>query len=125
MSDSFNRHLCDEASDVNPAVRQISLLHVADEARHIEYARARLAAILADCGALQRGAWSVAARILLQQMTAVFYTPPAPFYRLAGLPPRIDWRAAALRNPARRQFVAQRVAPTLELLRGIGLNVGA
>jgi hypothetical protein len=124
VSDSFNRHLCDEARDVNPAVRQISLLHVADEARHIAYARAKLAAILADCGALQRGAWSIAARILLRQMTAVFYTPPARFYRLAGLAPRTDWRAAALRNPARQEFVAQRVAPTLQLLRDIGLNVG-
>lgn len=123
VSDSFNRHLCNESYDVNPAVRQISRLHVVDEARHIEYARGMLAVMLASGGAVRRRAWSAAARVLLRQMTSVFYTPPARFYLLAGLPRGTDWRAAALRNPARQQFVAQRLAPTRHLLQTLGLKL--
>ncbi len=123
VSDSFNRYLCDESVEVNPAVRQISLLHAADEARHISYARDRLAGILHGGGAFQRRVLSVGARVLLRQMTAVFYTPPARFYELAGLPEGVDWRAAALRNPARLQFVAQRLAPTRRMLQALGLTV--
>lgn len=123
VSDSFNRHLCNESSDVNPAVRQISLLHLADEARHIEHARGMLATMLATGGAVGRIALSAAARVLLWQMTSVFYTPPARFYLLAGLAPGTDWCAAVLRNPARAQFVAQRMAPTRHLLRALGLKM--
>ena len=122
VSDSFNRHLCDASIGVNPVVRQISLLHVADEARHIEHARAMLAALLAHGGTLQRAALSAAARVLLWQMSAVFYTPPARFYQLAKLPEGIDWHAAARTNPARKLFIAQRLAPTRQLLQGLGLT---
>lgn len=123
VSDSFNRHLCVESVEVNPVVRQISLLHAADEARHISYAQVRLAAILHGGGAIQRNVLSAGARMLLWQMTLVFYTPPARFYQLAGLPAGGDWRAAAMRNPERRQFVAQRVAPARRMLQALGLTI--
>ena len=127
VSDSFNRYLCDESVEVNPAVRQISLLHAADEARHITHAQDMLAGMINGGGAFQRSAQhsilSAGARVLLWQMTSVFYTPPARFYQLAGLPEGIDWRAAALRNPARRQFIAQRLAPTRRMLQSLGLSI--
>lgn len=123
VSDSLNRHVCETAVDVNTAVRQICMLHVADEARHISHARGMLGAALCAGGPVRRALFSAAARVLLRQMTAVFYYPPAGFYALAGLPGGTDWRAAALRNPARRQFVAQRLAPTLQLLQSFDLDV--
>lgn len=123
VSDSLNRHVCETAVDVNAAVRQICMLHVADEARHISHARSMLGAALCGGGRVRRAFISAAARVLLRQMTAVFYYPPAGFYVLAGLPGGTDWRAAALRNPARRQFVAQRLAPTLQLLQSFDLEV--
>ena len=123
VSDSLNRDLCESAVDVNPAVRQICMLHVADEARHISHARVMLAAALSSSGAARRALLSSAARVLLWQMASVFYYPPADFYALAGLPRETDWRASALRNPARRRFVAQQLAPTVQLLQSFGLNV--
>jgi len=48
---------------------------------------------------------------------------PAGFYTLAGLPRDTCWRALALRNPVRRQFVAQQLALTVQLLQSFGLNV--
>jgi hypothetical protein len=125
VSDSFNRHLCEAGGvEVDVGVRQISMLHIADEARHIDYARGMLAAALSTGGVARRAVLSAAARVLLWQMTSVFYYPPARFYTLAGLPRNTDWRAAALRNPARKRFVAQRLAPTVHLLQSFGLNVG-
>jgi hypothetical protein len=123
VSDSLNRHVCDTAIDVNPAVRQICMLHVVDEARHINHARGMLAAALSASGTARRVFLSTAARVLLWQMTSVFYYPPAGFYALAGLPGETDWRAAALRNPARRRFVAQQLVPTVQLLQSFGLDV--
>ena len=125
VSDSFNHYVCETGGvEVNLGVRQISMLHVADEARHIDYARGMLAAALSTGGGARRAVLSAAARVLLWQMTSVFYYPPARFYTLAGLSHDIDWRAAALRNPARKRFVAQRLAPTVHLLQSFGLNVG-
>jgi hypothetical protein len=123
VSDSLNRDLCESAVDVNPAVRQICMLHVADEARHISHARVMLAAALSSSGAARRALLSSAARVLLWQMASVFYYPPADFYALAGLPRETDWRASALRNPAHRRFVAQQLVPTVQLLQSFGLNV--
>jgi hypothetical protein len=125
VSDSFNRHVCEASGvEVNAGVRQISMLHVADEARHIDYACSMLAAALSTRGVARRAVLSAAARVLLWQMTSVFYYPPSRFYTLAGLPHDTDWRAAALRNPARKRFVAQRLAPTVRLLQSFGLNLG-
>ena len=123
VSDSFNRHLCETPGVVvNPAIRQICLLHVADEDRHIAHARRMLAATLSKNSAA-RTLLSAAARVLLWQMASAFYYPPQPFYALAGLPRSVDWHAAARSNPARKQFVAQRLAATRDLLRSLGLKV--
>ena len=123
VPDKLNRYVRSLGDEVNPAVRQICTLHVADEARHIVHARDKLDAVLAGSGALRRRALSAAARLLLWQMVRVFYYPPGLFYELAGLPRGTQWRAAALRNPARRGFVAERIAPTVRALESYGLTV--
>lgn len=124
VSDKFNRHLRGQPDGVNPAVRQICTLHVTDEARHIAAARRNLELALAGAGAARRRLLSGAARLLLSQMARAFYYPPANFYELAGLPCGTDWRRAALRNPARQDFVAQRLAPTVRALQSCGLDIG-
>ncbi len=125
VSDKFNRHLRSQPDEVNPAVRQICTLHVMDEARHVAAARSNLELALAGAGTMRRRLLSAAARLLLWQMTRAFYYPPARFYELAGLPRGTDWRRAALRNPARRKFVAERLAPTVRALESLGLQVRA
>jgi hypothetical protein len=124
VSDKFNRYLRNHPDGVNPAVRQICTLHVIDEARHISLAGHTLKSALAESGAGRRALYSAAARLLLRQLARAFYFPPARFYELAGLARGASWRAAALRNPARRRFVAERIAPTVRLLESFGLRVG-
>lgn len=125
VSDSFNRYVCEMPDGVNPAVRQICAVHAEDEARHIGHARHMLTAALSRCGVSRRAVLSVAARVLLHQMTSAFYFPPARFYTLAGLADGVDWCAKARGNAVRKHFVAQRLAPTLQLLRSFGLHAPA
>jgi P-aminobenzoate N-oxygenase AurF len=123
VSDKFNRCVRAPSHEINPAVRQIFSLHVADEARHISAARHQLETALAEAGTARRRLLSVAARLLLWQMARAFYFPPRRFYELAGLAPDSNWRLAALRNPVRRRFVAERLAPTVRVLEAYGLEV--
>jgi hypothetical protein len=123
VPDKFNRYVRSHPDGVNPAVRQICTLHVLDEARHISLAGHNLESALAGAGAGRRRILSVAARLLLRQLAHAFYFPPARFYELAGLTPGSHWRAAALRNPARNRFVAERLAPTARVLESYGLEI--
>ena len=123
VPDKFNRYLRNHPDGVNPAVRQICTLHVIDEARHISLAGHTLTSALAGSGAARRALYSAAARLLLGQLARAFYFPTARFYEFAGLGRGARWRALALRNPARRRFVAERIAPTVRLLESYGLRI--
>lgn len=123
VPDKFNRYVRSQADGINPAVRQVCSLHVADEARHIALARPMLETALAATGALRRGLLSAAARLLLRQLVRAFYFPPGSFYELAGLTHGSHWRSLALRNPARQRFVTERLAPTMRVLESYGLKV--
>jgi hypothetical protein len=122
VPDKFNRFVRQNADAVNPAVRQICTLHIVDEARHIAAARSRLEAAVAQAGTLRVRALAPVMNLLLRQFVSVFYYPPARFYELAGLTRGGWWRAAARRNPVRREFVMRCLAPTLRLLEGYGLK---
>lgn len=123
VPDRFNRYLRAHAQEINPAIRQICTLHIADEARHIALARQRFETAFAAVGAARRALLSAAARLLLRQLVHAFYFPPARFYELAGLAPGDRWRRFALANDARRRFIEQRLAPTLRVLGSCGLEV--
>jgi hypothetical protein len=123
VPDKFNRYVRGHADTLNPAIRQICTLHVVDEARHISLAGHRLETALAGTGVLYRKLLSAAARLLLWQLSRALYFPPARFYELAGLARGSKWRAAALRNPVRMRFVAERIAPTARVLESYGLKV--
>lgn len=125
VSDKFNRYVRSQPDGINPAVRQICTLHVVEEARHISLARCKLETALSGAGIMRRRLLSAAARLLLWQMALAFYFPPARFYELTGLALGSDWRPAALRNPVRRRFVAERLAPTVRALESCGLDVSA
>ena len=121
VPDKFNRRLRQYGDALHRGVWQICTLHLMDEARHITYARSCLDRLLSTRGSLGRTALSIAARLLLRKLAAVFYFPPARFYELAGLKDGAAWRQRALQNPARQRFVRQCLAPTLRLLRSSGL----
>ena len=123
VPDKFNRYLRNHADGINSAVRQICTLHVIDEARHISLAGHTLKSALAQSGAARRVMYSAAARLLVAQLARAFYYPPARFYELAGLARGPRWRALALRNPVRRRFVAERMAPTTRVLEAYGIEI--
>ena len=122
VPDKFNRYVRTDAAALNPAIRQICTLHIVDEARHIAAARSRVEAALKDCPPWRRLLLTPVMNLLLGQFVDTFYLPPARFYELAGLTHGKWWRRTAARNPVRRRFVAQCLAPTLRMLEGYGLR---
>ncbi|HET9664918.1 MAG TPA: hypothetical protein VFP00_11890, partial [Burkholderiales bacterium] len=81
----------------------------------------RLDRLLEGRGALGKAGLAAAARLLVHQLTDVFYFPPARFYELAGLSDGAGWRRLALGNPQRQRFVRQCLAPTVRLIKNCGL----
>jgi hypothetical protein len=123
IPDKFNRYVRAHAGTVNPAVAQICTLHAVDEARHIAAARAKLESALARAAPLRVALLAPLVKRIFAQLVETFYLPPAVFYELAGLTRGRWWRAMAARNPARRRFIAQCVAPTARMMQGYGLPV--
>jgi hypothetical protein len=121
VPDTFNRWLRRQAG-VHPVVAQVCSVHVADEARHIAYARNGLERPLPACGPAKRRMLSLSARVLLARLARLFYFPSARFYELAGLDDGAAWRRKALSNPVRARFVEERLRPTAKLLAGYGLH---
>lgn len=123
IPDKFNRYVRQHGGAVNPVIREACTLHIVDEARHIAYARERLEIHLARTGTLRRRSLAAALDLLLRQFAVRFYFPPAEFYELAGLTRGTWWRRAARANPQRREFVRERMAPTVRMLRHYGFRV--
>jgi len=124
IPDKFNRYLRQHGSgEVNPLIRQMCTLHIVDEARHVAYAREQLEMHLTRTGSLHRSCLNVALNLLLRQFVLRFYCPPAQFYELAGLTRGAWWRRAARANPQRREFIRERMAPTLRMLEHYGFAV--
>ncbi len=122
VPDKFNRHLR-TINGINPAVRDICTVHCIDEARHIAAARAQLEAALSVLPRPLLALLNPLLRLLVRQHARVFYLPPAQFYELSGLTHGERWRRMALHNPARRDFIRERLAPTLHLLEACGFRL--
>ncbi|MFD0688322.1 AurF N-oxygenase family protein [Actinomadura fibrosa] len=102
FTDAFQR-LTFPAEDVQPMVRQVTRIHVVEEARHIKYAREELKRLVADAAPVRR---RMAARGLAQAarlMAARVIHPSC--YAAVGLDPRLARRVAA-RSPHRRATLA-------------------
>jgi hypothetical protein len=122
IPDKLNRHLRRHA-EVNPLIKQMALLHMMDEARHIAYARNMLRLRLDGMSRWRKRVLGLMAGFLIRQLVRVCYQPRAEVYELAGLSPGATWQERAARNPERQRFVAQCVTPTLNLLRQHGVNI--
>ncbi|CNG83607.1 P-aminobenzoate N-oxygenase AurF [Mycobacterium tuberculosis] len=102
FTDAFQR-LTFPDEGVQPMVRQVTRIHVIEEARHIKYAREELKRLVANAPALQRRA---AAYGLAQatRLTAGQVIHPS-CYTAVGLDPKLARRVAA-RSPHRRATMA-------------------
>jgi hypothetical protein len=102
LTDAFQR-LTFPDEDMQPLVRQVTRIHVIEEARHIKYAREELKRLVARAPAIQRraAAFSLAqgTRLLAGQMIH------PSCYTAVGLDPKLARRVAA-RSPHRRATLA-------------------
>ncbi|MEU8307419.1 diiron oxygenase [Actinomadura sp. NPDC048955] len=102
LTDAFQRlTFPDEA--VQPLIRQVTRIHVVEEARHIRYAREELKRLVAEMPAVRRrmaAYWMARATRL---MAAQLVHPSC--YTAVGLDPRLARRVAA-RSPHRRATMA-------------------
>lgn len=121
VPDKFNRYVR-AGEGINPVVREICTLHCVDEARHIAAARLQLETVLLGLPGIAVKLLDPLVRLLFRQYVRVFYTPPARFYELAGLPHGERWRRLALANPARQAFIIERLAPTVRMLENYGFR---
>lgn len=121
VPDKLNRHIRMARERVNPLIREMSTLHIIDEARHIAHARSALEAAMANTSRLGKALLAPVVRVLLKQFIETFYLPKPAVYEAAGLTPGPAWRARARRNPLRQTFIRQTINPTLLLLERHGL----
>ena len=122
VPDKLNRHIRMARERVNPLIREMSTLHIIDEARHIAHARSALEAGMANTSTLGKALLAPVVRVLLKQFIETFYLPKAAVYEAAGLTPGDAWRARARRNPLRQTFIRQTLNPTLLLLERHGFT---
>ncbi len=120
IPDRLNRYIRRHADKLCPAIIEMCTVHIIDEARHITYARELLEQHLARLRSWQRALLSPLMQRLLQQFVRTFYYPTAAVYELSGLYPGPHWARVARESAWRRDFVAQCVNPTLQLMRRRG-----
>lgn len=120
----LNRHVVSNGAAINPLIIKMCRLHIIDEARHIARSRHRLEHRLAATSAVTRALLTPVIGRLLTQFIRAFYLPSAAVYELAGLSPGRTWRELARHNPARKNFIAQCIRPTLHFLDRHGLDIG-
>jgi len=106
--DGLQREAMDDES-VQPLVRQVSRIHVIEEARHISYAREETLLAQQTSGPLRRTYNRIMIGLIVHQATKALIHPQV--YVEAGLDPKAA-RAAATTNPhwrATKQRVAEKV----------------
>lgn len=116
VPDKLNRHIRVSRGRVNPLIREMSTLHIIDEARHIAHARSALEASMAKTGRFGKALLAPVVRVLLRQFIDTFYLPKPAVYEAVGLTPGHAWQTRARRNPIRQTFIRQTINPTLLLL---------
>jgi P-aminobenzoate N-oxygenase AurF len=105
------------------AVRAIVLLHRREEARHIAYARLRLARDLPRLGSAARAALVPLLRLVLRQFLDTSFYPQPPVYAAAGLADAAPLARRVRRCPVRAALVAQCLDPSRRFLAALGLRL--
>lgn len=104
---------------VHPLVERIIRIHLAEEARHLSFARSYLKTHVPTLPAWRRHALSVIAPVLYGTMARIMVYPPPSVMRSFQVP-RAEVRAA-LRHPDQRRVLADSVAKTRRTCAEVGL----
>ncbi|HEU5024705.1 MAG TPA: diiron oxygenase [Spirillospora sp.] len=102
FTDAFQR-LTFPAEDVQPMIRQVTRIHVIEEARHIRYAREELKRLVAHASPVRRRAAAYALAQGTRLMATQVIHPSC--YTAVGLDPKLARRVAA-RSEHRRETMA-------------------
>lgn len=103
----------------HPLLESIMRIHIAEEARHISYARSAMKKYVPRLGRARRAALSIAAPLVLGIMVHLMVKPGHDVVR-AGVPRRVI--RDAYRTPAGRALMAETAAKPRQLLRELGVE---
>lgn len=107
-----------ESDAVPDAIRQIADIHLRDEARHVAYARRRVAEAVSP---RPHPLGAAALRLLASRFLATCFHPPPALYQAVGLPGTLA--ATARANPIRTALAASCLAPAGRYLSRFGLTL--
>ena len=102
----------------HPLLRQIMRIHIAEEARHISFARAALVREAARAGRVRRRAFAISAAVALGIMVRMMVAPTSDMVR-AGAPREVVRQS--FRTPAGRELLAACASKPRQLLRELDL----
>ncbi|MCW2889899.1 MAG: hypothetical protein QOE54_7133 [Streptosporangiaceae bacterium] len=118
--DTMQRALFPDES-IQPVVREVTRIHVIEEARHIRYAREELKHLVADLSPTRRRAYALSLTPAAAELSRALIHPSC--YRAVGLDPAVA-RRVALKSPHRRATMAWAFQRTLGFFDEIGLLDG-
>ncbi len=121
VPDRLNRFIRKHREAVNPAIYDVTKVHIIDEARHIAHALDTLAARFASMPRWRMALLKPLIKRLFRQFVRTLYFPSASVYDLAGLSPNTQWERLARNNPHRIRFVDDNIASTLRTLKAHGI----
>lgn len=118
--DHVQRKLLKDDRVHHPLEETIMRIHIAEEARHISFARHYLRNRVPKMPRYRRLMLGVASPIILGIMARIMLAPPGPMIRRFAIP-RDVVTEVYLRNPAARREIRDSVGKTRELCAEIGL----
>ena len=116
MTDYLNRRTAQDP-ECHPVMRELSRIHIIEEARHIGYAREWLKGNWPKLGLVQREWTRGDALVSTRIMASILVHPDV--YKNCGLPP--EARRMARRNPNTRKTVLEASAEVTEFLSELGV----
>ncbi len=118
--DYVQRRTLRSGAGLHPLLERIMRIHVAEEARHISFARTHLRRRVPELGWLHRRALGVTAPVILGVMAHIMLGPPRAMVRHFGIPKHVADEAYR-KNPAARQELRACVAKVRALAAELGL----
>lgn len=123
VPDRLNRYLRKYRDAINPAIYDVTKVHIIDEARHIAHALDTLETRLARMPRWRIALIRPVIQAVFRKFVRALYFPTASVYELAGLSPGRDWVKLARNNPFRIRFVDDNISSTLRTLKRHGVTL--
>jgi hypothetical protein len=117
--DHTQKNVLREGKSLHPIMEKVMAIHVAEEARHLSFARHYLHDRTPKMGHARRAVLSLAAPLVLGVMARLMVRPPGDLVREFNIPK--DVLRAAFDSPEGRQTLADSVTKTRKLWVELGL----